>query len=183
MSESSEQSRELMRRVTSQIWDEGRLNLVDELIAEDLVVGTADWYSRNNELSAVISRTRAASRPTERWLDDRADCEDRLRPNDCLQEVTEDALARVLPARERIANVRVLPWHSAVRRAKERTLDNYDAAVQAMKDYIGHSEVRSRISWAEWRGAYDSAARAAQDAVPRFPLFNLNARVEETWGG
>ncbi len=37
MSDSSEQSRELMRRITKEIWDEGRVDLVDELIAEDLV--------------------------------------------------------------------------------------------------------------------------------------------------
>ena len=37
MSESSEQSRELMRRITREIWDEGRIDLIDELIAEDLV--------------------------------------------------------------------------------------------------------------------------------------------------
>jgi len=37
MSESSDQSRELMRRITAEIWDEGRIELVDELIAEDLV--------------------------------------------------------------------------------------------------------------------------------------------------
>jgi predicted ester cyclase len=37
MSESSEQSRELMRRITTGVWDEGRLELIDELIAEDLV--------------------------------------------------------------------------------------------------------------------------------------------------
>jgi predicted ester cyclase len=37
VSESSEQSRELMRRITTGVWDEGRLELIDELIAEDLV--------------------------------------------------------------------------------------------------------------------------------------------------
>ena len=37
MSESSEESRELMRRITTEIWDKGRIDLVDELIAEDLV--------------------------------------------------------------------------------------------------------------------------------------------------
>jgi predicted ester cyclase len=37
VSESSEQSRELMRRITTGIWDEGRLDLIDELIAVDLV--------------------------------------------------------------------------------------------------------------------------------------------------
>lgn len=37
MSESSEQSRELMRRITAEIWDEGRLDLIDVFIAEDLV--------------------------------------------------------------------------------------------------------------------------------------------------
>jgi predicted ester cyclase len=37
VSESSEQSRELMRRITAGIWDEGRLDLIDELIAEDLI--------------------------------------------------------------------------------------------------------------------------------------------------
>lgn len=37
MSESSEQSRALMRRITSEIWDEGHVELIDELIAEDLV--------------------------------------------------------------------------------------------------------------------------------------------------
>ena len=37
MSESSEQSRELMRRITAEIWDEGRIDLIDELIAEDLI--------------------------------------------------------------------------------------------------------------------------------------------------
>jgi predicted ester cyclase len=33
----AEQSRELMRRITAETWDEGRLELVDELIAEDFV--------------------------------------------------------------------------------------------------------------------------------------------------
>ena len=37
MSELSEQSRELMRRITAEIWDEGRIEMVDEYIAEDLV--------------------------------------------------------------------------------------------------------------------------------------------------
>lgn len=37
MPESSEQSRELMRRITAEIWDEGRLDLIDEYIAEDLI--------------------------------------------------------------------------------------------------------------------------------------------------
>jgi predicted ester cyclase len=37
MSELSEQSRELMRRITAEVWDEGRVDAVDELIAEDLV--------------------------------------------------------------------------------------------------------------------------------------------------
>jgi hypothetical protein len=37
MSESSEQSRELMRRITTEIWDAGRLDLIDEYIAEDLI--------------------------------------------------------------------------------------------------------------------------------------------------
>jgi hypothetical protein len=37
VSESSEQSRELMRRITREIWDEGRLELIDELIDEDRV--------------------------------------------------------------------------------------------------------------------------------------------------
>jgi predicted ester cyclase len=31
------ESRELMRRITEEIWENGRLELVDELIAEDLV--------------------------------------------------------------------------------------------------------------------------------------------------
>jgi len=33
----SEPSRELMRRLTAEVWDEGRLDVIDELIAEDLV--------------------------------------------------------------------------------------------------------------------------------------------------
>ena len=33
----SEQSRALMRRITEEIWDHGRLDLIDELIAEDFV--------------------------------------------------------------------------------------------------------------------------------------------------
>jgi predicted ester cyclase len=37
VSESSEESRELMRRITTEIWDNGRIELVDELIAEDLI--------------------------------------------------------------------------------------------------------------------------------------------------
>ena len=37
MSELSEQSRELMRRITKEIWDDGRLDLIDEYIAEDLI--------------------------------------------------------------------------------------------------------------------------------------------------
>jgi predicted ester cyclase len=37
MSDSSEESRELMRRITTGVWDEGRLELIDELIAEDLI--------------------------------------------------------------------------------------------------------------------------------------------------
>jgi hypothetical protein len=96
--------------------------------------------------------------------------------------VTEDALARYLPEREGIANVRVLPWRSSMRRAKERTLDEFDASVQAVKDSIGRSETKDRLSWGEWRAAYESAGRAAHDAVPRFPLFNLETRVDETWG-
>ncbi len=35
MSESSKRSRELMRRITVEVWDEGRMELIDELIAED----------------------------------------------------------------------------------------------------------------------------------------------------
>jgi predicted ester cyclase len=37
VSELSEQSRELMRRITAEIWDEGRLDLIDLYIAEDLI--------------------------------------------------------------------------------------------------------------------------------------------------
>ena len=37
MSEASEQSRELMRRITAEIWDEGRLDLIDHYIAADLI--------------------------------------------------------------------------------------------------------------------------------------------------
>lgn len=37
MSKSTEQSRELMSRIMREIWDEGRIDLIDELIAEDLV--------------------------------------------------------------------------------------------------------------------------------------------------
>jgi predicted ester cyclase len=37
MFESSEQSRELMRRISAEIWDEGRLDLIDKYIAEDLI--------------------------------------------------------------------------------------------------------------------------------------------------
>ncbi len=37
MAELSEQSRELMRRITAGVWDEGRFELIDELIAENLV--------------------------------------------------------------------------------------------------------------------------------------------------
>jgi predicted ester cyclase len=37
VSELSEQSRELMRRITAEIWDEGRIEMVDQYIAEDLV--------------------------------------------------------------------------------------------------------------------------------------------------
>jgi len=37
VSELSEPSRELMRRLTAEVWDEGRLDVIDELIAEDLV--------------------------------------------------------------------------------------------------------------------------------------------------
>jgi hypothetical protein len=37
VAESSEQSRELMRRITTGIWDEGHLDLIDELIAADLI--------------------------------------------------------------------------------------------------------------------------------------------------
>jgi len=37
VSELSERSRELMRRLTAEVWDEGRLDVIDELIAEDLV--------------------------------------------------------------------------------------------------------------------------------------------------
>ena len=33
----SERSRELMRRITDEIWDHGRLDQIDELIAEDCV--------------------------------------------------------------------------------------------------------------------------------------------------
>jgi predicted ester cyclase len=35
--ELSEQSRELMRRITAEIWDEGRLDLIDKYIADDLI--------------------------------------------------------------------------------------------------------------------------------------------------
>jgi predicted ester cyclase len=37
VSESAEQSRELMRRITTEIWDEGRLDLIDQYIAENLI--------------------------------------------------------------------------------------------------------------------------------------------------
>ena len=37
MSESSDQSRELMRRITAEIWEEGRLDRIDAYIAEDLI--------------------------------------------------------------------------------------------------------------------------------------------------
>jgi len=37
VSKSTEQSRELMSRIMREIWDEGRIDLIDELIAEDLV--------------------------------------------------------------------------------------------------------------------------------------------------
>ena len=33
----SEESKALMRRITDEIWNSGRLDLIDELIAEDLV--------------------------------------------------------------------------------------------------------------------------------------------------
>jgi len=37
MSEATERSRALMFRITREIWDEGQIDLIDELIAEDLI--------------------------------------------------------------------------------------------------------------------------------------------------
>src|SRR5262249_19203887 len=37
MSDMTDESRELMRRITAEIWDEGRLDRIDRYIAEDLV--------------------------------------------------------------------------------------------------------------------------------------------------
>jgi predicted ester cyclase len=62
VSESSERSRELMRRITTGIWDEGRLDLIDELIAEDLVdhievPGLEVTGRERYRATAVMSRT------------------------------------------------------------------------------------------------------------------------------
>jgi predicted ester cyclase len=61
VSESSEQSRELMRRITAEIWDEGRLHLVDELIDEDLVdhIGFPGLAGRES-YRATVEMTRTA---------------------------------------------------------------------------------------------------------------------------
>lgn len=146
------------------------------------VAGLADWYSRNTELSDLISASDRADRPLERWLDDVATCASGRNNPECAREATSDALAAVLPIRERIAHVRVMPWHFATRRARQRTLDYYDAYVQAMKDFIRGPENQFEISWGEVRAALRAGRAAVNGAIPWIALFSLDARVDETWG-
>jgi len=61
MSESNEQSRELMRRITAEIWDEGRLDLIDEYIAEELI----DHIEVPASKSSAASDTERTPRPCE----------------------------------------------------------------------------------------------------------------------
>jgi len=63
VSESSKQSAELMRRITAEIWDNGRVDLIDELLAEDLInhfeVPGIDGTGRE-QYRAQVEMTRSA---------------------------------------------------------------------------------------------------------------------------
>jgi predicted ester cyclase len=62
VSDLSGQSRELMRRLTAAVWDEGRIEVVDELVAEDLIdhvemPGLEGTGRERYRASAVLMRT------------------------------------------------------------------------------------------------------------------------------
>lgn len=141
-----------------------------------LVLGVVDWFVRNNELSALVSADDRAEEPLLDFDSALEECADR--DEDCAYKAAAKHLARTLAGMDRIADVRVLPWHGQVQKAKDRVLAHYEAWEQLMRDFASDRFRQTEVRYSEISATFKSARRAYLDAIPRLALFKLDARID-----
>lgn len=154
------------------------------------VLGTVDWFARNNELSALTSADNRSDNALINFDDAMDECASRNdadtafgqnQTRECFQEEAAKALPRILAGEERIHDVRVLPWHGDIRKAKDRTAEYYESYEQLMRDIASARYKGITVRYSERSAAYRSARRAYRGAIPMFPLFHLQSRVDDLY--
>lgn len=160
--------------------------LVSALVA---VLWTLDWWQANREMNNLLDAVEAseqamvdgqdAIRPILRSLPQGyVTDEQRISIRTRLQDAAADAAADVEDTGAAVEDVRVLPWHRAIARARTRYLDHSDvwrryyAAIASDPTKYG-----DRATTAEITATFRVARRAFMAAVPNVPLHDAGSRV------
>lgn len=165
-----------------------KLRLALVVVVVVLVVVAADWFQRNREMGALLRATEASESAMVAYKDGQAavvsgaqlDALGRLVDVDAVRTAIATAAsqgaASVLTTGDDVADVRVVPWHFSIVRARTR----YLAHSLAWETYLQHvSDYPSDLdkSTSPIQGTFDSAAKAYRVATPPFALYDARARV------
>lgn len=159
-----------------------RLALVLSIV---VLVGAGDWYLRNREFDVLLGRIQvsetamlasdaaAAALAKEAVIDDAEDYQGWVEEGKDLASHWGEEL---FVARDRIESARIMPWHFAAAKAKDRYLDHVaeweDLLEDAARDPKTAAERRPKIG-----GTFRVAIRALRKAVPIWPVEDFARRI------
>jgi hypothetical protein len=151
------------------------LRITAVVISVVVLLGVADWFRTNQELSSVFSADKTARSSVRRYNVEVKG----LQKYEKYQEPAARALARVADGRQRIEDVTVLPWHRSVVRCRDRLADYYEAIEAYLRAIASQSRGPFEPLGADIDAAYRQQHRVCRAAVPPFALFNLERRADE----
>jgi hypothetical protein len=146
------------------------------VVAVLLVLGFADWFRTNQEVSSIYSAEKVADRPLGTYLDNvNSHC---FGYKPCVADAARPALPRVSNGLRRLEHVSVLPWHRSAKRCRDRLVDYYKAWVADLRTDVAKSDTPNSVL-ANIDSNRRLLKRACSDALPMVPLFDLQNRYDK----
>lgn len=162
----------------------------------------ADWYQQNREMDHLLNAVQRSEKAMKQFESDEADeldyykshCNDAssyftVNCEQAAQTLRTDVsnaagrdVVNIQAAGADVEHVSMLPWHHALRSARDAYADHNRAWVQMLDKAASNTAVLDdKVVGANLRATWKIAHRRFEEALTPFALFHTSQRVDRIW--
>lgn len=171
------------------------------LVVVALIV-VADWYERNREMDSLLDAVETSEAAMEAFQAEQLEiltsatrgdhCADTPMTVECqqaaealridLSDAAADGVVDIQIAGADVRDVRILPWHSALRSARRTYGEHNGTWVRHLDAATSNpAALWDKATWADINATFLTSHARFQDGLTLLPLFDAPSRIDQVW--